>query len=267
MTSEHSDSGKHQGLRLRARLRYLYHGTQPKAVKFRLMVIVIDIAIIGFFLATPILKEAGWAFYVLDYLIAAVLGLDLAARAYAYSDIRDWLKRPIVWVDLFVLATLLFPIWLANFGFLRMLRLWTLLNSDFFWRTVGRRFDDTRVEEITRALAALVTFVFVVTGFVYAAFRGRAEHIHGYLDALYFTVATLTTTGFGDITLPGNGGRVVSIVVMLVGITLFIRLAQTLIRPHKVKFPCPVCGLQKHDPDAVHCKACGEILCIPDDGA
>ena len=57
-----------------------------------------------------------------------------------------------------------------------------------------------------------------------------------------------------------------SIIVMLVGITLFIRLAQTLIRPHKVKFPCPTCGLQKHDPDAVHCKACGQILCIPDDG-
>ena len=70
----------------------------------------------------------------------------------------------------------------------------------------------------------------------------------------------------GDITLPGNGGRVISIIVMLVGITLFIRLAQTLIRPHKVKFPCPTCGLQKHDPDAVHCKACGQILCIPDEG-
>lgn len=266
MAHEQAENQEHGRLRLRARLRYLYHGVQPKAVKFRLMVIVIDLIIIGFFLAAPILKEAGWAFYVADYVIAAILGLDLAARAYAYSDLRSWLKRPIVWVDLFVLATLLFPAWLANLGFLRLLRLWSLLNSDLFWRTIGRRYDDTRVEEITRALAALTTFVFVVTGFVYAYFRGKAEHINGYLDALYFTVATLTTTGFGDITLPGNGGRVISIVVMLVGITLFIRLAQTLIRPHKVKFPCPVCGLQKHDPDAVHCKACGVVLNIPDDG-
>ena len=42
---------KDNGLRLRARLRYLYHGSQPAAVKFRLTVIVIDLAIIGFFLA------------------------------------------------------------------------------------------------------------------------------------------------------------------------------------------------------------------------
>ncbi|HST91645.1 MAG TPA: ion channel [Brevundimonas sp.] len=254
------------GLRIRARLRYLYHGSSPLAVRFRLAVIVIDFAIIGFFLAAPILHEAGWVFYLVDYLIAAILGLDLAARAWAHTDWKDWLKKPVVWVDLFVLATLLFPAWLFNFGFLRLLRLWTLLNSDFFWRTVGHKYDDTRVEEITRALAALVTFIFVISGFVYATFRGRHEEITGYLDALYFTVATLTTTGFGDITLPGNWGRLLSIVVMLTGITLFLRLAQTLFRPHKIRFPCPICGLQKHDPDAVHCKACGTTLCIPDEG-
>ena len=71
MAHEQAENQEHRGLRLRARLRYLYHGGQPQAVKFRLMVIIIDIAIIGFFLAAPILKEAGWAFYVLDYLIAA----------------------------------------------------------------------------------------------------------------------------------------------------------------------------------------------------
>ena len=258
---------KAEGLRLRARLRYLYHGSRPPAVRFRLAVIVIDVAIIGFFLAAPILHEAGVVFYIVDYLVAAVLALDLAARAYAHTDIKDWLKKPTTWIDLFILATLLFPGWLYNFGFLRLLRIWTLLDSEFFWRTVGRRYDDTRVEEVTRALAALVTFVFVVTGFVYATFAGSHPGISGYLDALYFTIATLTTTGFGDITLPGNWGRVLSIVVMLAGITLFLRLAQTLMRPHKVRFPCERCGLQKHDPDAVHCKACGNPLCIPDEGS
>ncbi|GAA0641947.1 potassium channel family protein [Brevundimonas lenta] len=257
---------KADGLRLRARLRYLYHGASPLAVRFRLAVIVIDFAIIAFFLAAPLLHSAGMVFYVVDYVIAVILALDMTGRALAHTDIRDWLKKPATWVDLFILATLMFPAWLYNFGFLRMLRLWTLLNSDFFWRTIGHKYDDTRVEEITRALAALVTFLFVATGFVYATFHDDQTVIHGYLDALYFTVTSLTTTGYGDITLPGPWGRVLSIVIMLTGITLFVRLAQTIFRPHKVRFPCPVCGLQKHDPDAVHCKACGEILCIPDEG-
>jgi voltage-gated potassium channel len=52
---------------------------------------------------------------------------------------------------------------------------------------------------------------------------------------------------------------------MVVGITLFVRLGQALLRPHKVFFPCPRCQLQRHDYDAVHCKACGETLAIPND--
>lgn len=251
---------------LKSYLRYLYHGSSATAVRFRLAVIAIDMAIIGFFVAAPILKSQGLTFYVLDYAIAALLAADMAARITAYSDWKDWFKRPINLIDLVVLATLLLPAWAFNLGFLRILRLWTLLSSDLFWRTVGHRYDDTRVEEITRALAALVTFVFVVTGFVYTVFRGRHDGMTGYIDALYFTVATLTTTGFGDITLPGPGGRLLSIAVMLVGITLFVRLGQTLIRPHKVKHDCPDCGLARHDPDAVHCKACGKMLCIADEG-
>jgi voltage-gated potassium channel len=38
-----------------------------------------------------------------------------------------------------------------------------------------------------------------------------------------------------------------------------------LFRPHKVRFQCPSCGLQRHEPDAVHCKACGVVLCIPNE--
>lgn len=256
---------KNGTLRLRARLRALYHGSSPVAVRFRLAVLVIDLIIIGFFIAAPLLRGEGLIFYIIDYVIAALLLTDLAARAAAYSNIRAWLKKPIVWVDLFILATLLFPFFF-NLGFLRVVRLWTLFHSDFFWRTIGRRYDDTRVEDVTKALVSLVTFVFVATGFVYTSFMGRHEGITGYIDALYFTVTSLTTTGYGDITLNGDWGRIVSILIMLGGVTLFVRLGQTLLRPHKVRFPCDQCGLQVHDPDAVHCKACGNLLCIPDEG-
>jgi voltage-gated potassium channel len=246
-------------------LRALYHGSSRTAVRFRLAVLTVDLVIVAFFIAAPLLREDLLVFYVLDYVVATLLAADLAARALAWSDIRDWLKKPIVWVDLFVLATLLFPFFF-NLGFLRALRLWTLIHSDFFWRTVGRRYDDTRVEDVTKALVSLVTFVFVATGFVYTSFMGRHEGITGYIDALYFTVTSLTTTGYGDILLPGDWGRIVSILIMLGGVTLFVRLGQTLLRPHKVRFPCDQCGLQVHDPDAVHCKACGKLLCIPDEG-
>jgi len=86
------------------------------------------------------------------------------------------------------------------------------------------------------------------------------------VDALYFTITSLTTTGYGDITLPGVGGKLTSVLIMVVGVTLFLRLAQAVFQPRKVNHPCPTCGLFRHDPDAVHCKACGTVLCIPDAG-
>ena len=43
------------------------------------------------------------------------------------------------------------------------------------------------------------------------------------------------------------------------------RIAQALFRPKKVRFACASCGLQRHEPDAVHCKACGELLNIPNE--
>jgi len=248
--------------RTRAQLRSLYHGQSPQSVRFRLAIISVDVAMIGFFIAAPLMRDTPY-FLALDYFCAFLLACDMAARALAWRSLIAWVRRPIVWADLFVLATLLAPQLAFNLGFLRVLRIWTLFHSDFFWATIGRRYDDTRVEEVARAAATLVTFLFVITGFVYTSFAGRHVGIDGYVDALYFTVATLTTTGFGDIVLPGTWGKLVSIVTMICGITLFVRLAQALFRPHKVKFTCPTCGLMQHDLDAVHCKACGTLLNIP----
>lgn len=249
---------------LRIRMRALYRGKSPGAVRFRYGVIIVDMALIAFFIASPFLRDTQ-SYLLIDYLVALILALDVAARALASSSLVRWLKTPATWVDLFVLATLLFPFWLANLAFLRVLRIWSLFHSDFFWETVGRRFDETRWEDVVKAVATLVTFIFVATGFVYSSFARSHPGIEGYVDALYFTVTALTTTGFGDITLPGTWGKLLAIVIMLSGITLFARIAQTLLRPYKVHFVCHACGLSRHDPDAVHCKACGVLLNIPNE--
>lgn len=249
---------------VRAKLNDLYHGQSPGAVRFRLGVLAVDFIIIGFFIAAPILRDRP-GFLTLDYLIAAVLAVEMLARGLSCPSFLGWLRRPIVWLDIFVLLTLLAPHWGYNFGFLRIIRLWTVVHSEFFWTTVGRRYDDTRWEDVTKTTTTLFTFLFVTASVVYTGFAGRAEGINSYVDALYFTVTSVTTTGYGDVLLPGHAGRLLSIVIMISGITLFVRLAQALFQPNKVRFRCPNCGLLRHDPDAVHCKACGNLLNMPND--
>ncbi len=248
--------------RFRRSLHALYHGDSRAALRFQGVVVLIDLAIIAFFLATPALSDQQ-VYLWLDVLIAIVVGLDLTARALAAADLKRWMRRPDVWIDVFIFVTLLAPAWFANLGYLRALRIWTLSRSPTIWRGL-RRHGLAHWEDATRAVVNLATFLMVVTGFVYTGFAGRAEGITSYVDALYFTVATVTTTGFGDITLPGGWGRMTSVVVMIVGISLFVRLAQAIFRPRKVSFSCPQCALTRHEPDAVHCKACGHPLKIPD---
>ena len=251
--------------RLRNQLRVLYHGQSPAALRFQSAVLLVDLAIIGFFIATPLLRDAK-SFLWIDLSIAALLALDLTARALATTHVLRWLRQLPVIVDIFILVTLLAPTWFFNLGFLRILRLWTLTRSVVFWRPFLKH-GLTIYREPIQAVINLLVFLFVVTGFVYTAFAGSGRgDIHGYVDALYFTVTTVTTTGFGDIILPGTFGKLTSIVIMIIGISLFVRLAQAIFRPAKVHFSCPQCGLQKHEPDAVHCKACGHLLNIPDSG-
>jgi len=248
---------------LRSRLRQLYHGRTPAALRFQAVTTVVDLLIIAFFILTPLLREKS-SFLWIDYSVAVIVIAEIVARLLASTNMLRLLRQPTMLLDLFILLTLLMPQWLENFGFLRILRLWSLSHKGIVWAQLrATRFREW--ENVVRALSNIATFLFVVSGFVYTFFFQQAGGLESYVQALYFTVATVTTTGFGDVTLPGVAGKLTSIVVMIVGITLFVRLAQALFRPNKVLFPCPECALQRHEPDAVYCKACGHKLKIPDD--
>ncbi|MDO9418045.1 ion channel [Pararhizobium sp.] len=250
---------------LRRHLRSLYYGSHPRAVRFQIGMALVDIAIIVFFLIGPYLDQSR-SYLIIDYTIAFLITCELAARAFMAPNLRYWLTRLMTWVDIAILATLMFPALLSSFAFLRAARIWALGQSKLL-RLLLLRSGYGEWEEIVQACINLLVFLFMITGFVYTTFYYRDAGISNFIDALYFTVATVTTTGFGDITLPGTLGKLTSIVTMIFGISLFVRLAQAIVRPYKVNFPCPQCGLQRHDTDAVHCKACGHVLNIRDEGS
>ena len=115
------------------------------------------------------------------------------------------------------------------------------------------------------AVVNLGVFLFITTGVVYETQHWRNPNIANYVDALYFTVTALTTTGFGDIVLEGSLGRLIAVVIMIRS-NAIPALGAGATWVHKVRFPCPNCGIQRQEIDAVHCKACGKLLNIPDEG-
>lgn len=263
----HQQPVRHHHGSLRVWLRYLHRADTPPAKRFRYGLLLLDLVSIGWIVTASFLPQTALELTVdaaLGVVLLGEFGLRLAASR------RPWreLAKPLNLADLVaILSLLLAPLLQGALAFLRVLRTLRLLHSV---RLIATLRSDLpffrRNEEATLAAAQLGVFLFIMSGLVFETQHRTNPGIRNYADALYFTVTSLTTTGYGDITLPGTTGRLLSVVIMLAGVTLFLRLAQALFRPEKVTFECPSCALMRHDPDAVHCKGCGAILRIPDEG-
>jgi voltage-gated potassium channel len=252
---------------LREKVQHLYFGADETARRFRYGLVAFDIATIAVFLASSAVGVQRWIL-VLDLAVAFVLMIEFAARLYAEPARWRSLRSFTTLADLVVITSLLLPAFLENLAFLRIARALRLLRSYHLLRDL--RADSTwfrQHEDIIQRTVNLGVFIFVVTSVVYVTQHLVNPQISSYVDALYFTITALTTTGFGDITLTGAGGRLLAVIIMVVGVGLFLRLLQAIFRPNKVRFDCPDCGLWLHEPDAVHCKHCGRILHIPTEGS
>lgn len=250
----------------RQSVRALYHGTDRRARIFRFSLLLFDTTSVVFFIASSMAREAAWITWA-DAAIAIVIIADLAARFWISAHPLRLLRQLTTWTDLIVIVTLILPSFFESLLFLRVLRALRVLRS---YRVLADLRAESgffkRNEEVIQSIVNLAVFVFVMTALVYVLEVNRNPKITNYVDALYFTITALTTTGFGDITLEGTSGRLLSIFILLVGVALFLRLVQTIFRPAHVIYECPDCGLKRHDTDAVHCKHCGRTLHIVTEG-
>jgi voltage-gated potassium channel len=252
--------------RFRVELRRLFYGHRPAAVAFQAGLLALDLAALAYFLATTFVAEAPWVRAV-DLLLGFLLLLEFLGRLAAHRHPMHYLDNAAAVIDIVVILSLFWSALIGNLAFLRVLRTARLLRSYNVLGRLKQLFPAVRRhEEVITAALDLVVFMLLVSSAVYVTQHAMNPDIGHFLDALYFTVTTLSTTGFGDITLEGASGRLLSMGIMIVGISLFFRLAQAVFRQGgKVRHPCPHCGLLRHDADAVHCKACGLLLNIPND--
>ena len=251
---------------MRAWLRELFEGDTRRARSFRYALLAFDLVTILYVVSTSFIPPTA-VLDRTDLVFGVFLLAEFCARIYATSAPKRELLHPATLADLAALASFLLPITGEGFGFLRVLRTLRLMHSPMLLERLRADFGFfRRNEDVFVAATDLVVFIFVMTGLVYVSQHRINPGIANYADALYFTVTALTTTGFGDITPRDTPGRLLTVVVMVAGVTLFLRLAQSLFRPKKVRFECPSCALLRHDPDAVHCKHCGVMLHLPNEG-
>ncbi|WP_342640047.1 potassium channel family protein [Rhodoligotrophos ferricapiens] len=252
---------------LRSRLRELYFGDSCASRRFRYGLIAFDLLVVLFFVISASLSHPAWIGPV-DVTLGVLLTIELVAHVYATANRRAQIFSLATLADVAVIISMLLPAFVPNLGFLRILRAVRLIRSYRMLSDLRQSSQWFRLhEDVIKHSLNLVVFIFIITSIVHVTQYRINPELPTYIDALYFTITTLTTTGFGDITLVGTGGRLLAVIIMVVGVTLFLRLLKALFRPNKVRFECSDCGLLIHDADAVHCKHCGRVLHIHTEGA
>ena len=241
------------------RLRILYEGSRDASRRFQYLLLGLDLGILVFL----ILSSFFYGHRIIGFL-ECLFGLyilsDFLARLYISRDRAKFLANPYSIADILVITSFFLPFAGQQLAFLRALSILRLVRSMHFLERLRRDFRAFRkYEDIHISAINFLVFIFVITELVFQTQVGARQGINDFIDAMYFTVTTLTTTGFGDIVLQGTMGRLLTIIIMIFGVSLFLHLIQTILRPFKMRHSCK-CGLNLHDCDAAHCKVCGRTL-------
>ncbi len=252
---------------IKRRLEHLFYSNSSKSVRFNRFLLFLNAVAIFLFLIDPT-AQAGTFVHVLEFIFGIIFLLEYFARIWIAERRISFAFEPMSLVDLIVIVSLFAPVLFGNFAFLRVVRALRILRTYRMLRDIRKKKTGwySRNEDVVNAVVNLAVFVFIMTDIVYVVQSEVNDQINSYIDALYFTLTTLTTTGFGDITPEGSSGRILTILIMVFGITLFVNLARSVFKPQKAHVTCPDCGLNRHDPDAAHCKHCGKTIYIETEG-
>jgi voltage-gated potassium channel len=203
---------------------------------------------------------------ILDTAILIIFAVEYAIRLWSAENKLKYIFSFYSIIDLMAILPFLFG--LVDISFIRLLRWFRILR---LFRFIDQKFlfgaisnEDSVI--FTRILFTLFAIIFVFSGLIY-----QVEHpvnpnvFQTFLDAFYFSVVTMTTVGFGDVTPISEFGRLLTLLMILTGVAVIPWQVGDLIRrlvktANQVETACSGCGLSFHDADAAFCKRCGTKL-------
>lgn len=202
----------------------------------------------------------------IDRFIGIVFVTEYLIRFWCAENKIKFLFNIFSLIDLIAITP--FVLRLTNIQFIRMFRWFRILRLIRFlnMKVYFLRINSEDGVIFARILFTLFTIIFVYSGLIYQVEHGvNAEAFKTFLDAFYFSVVTMTTVGFGDVTPVSEGGRLLTVLMILTGIALIPwqlgdLIKQLLKTANQVEKVCSGCGLPFHDKDAHFCKICGTML-------
>ncbi|NES19530.1 MAG: ion transporter [Symploca sp. SIO3E6] len=202
----------------------------------------------------------------IDCCILIIFIIEYFVRFWCSETKITFLFNPLSLIDL--LAIIPFFIGATNTQFVRVFRWFRILRLIRFldFKIYHFRISTEDGLIFARIIFTLFTIVFVFSGLIYQVEHwSNPEGFSTFFDAFYFSIVTMTTVGFGDITPLSEAGRLLTLLMIMTGIVfipwqLSDLVKQFLKTANKIDLPCGNCGYSSHDADAQFCKICGTKL-------
>jgi voltage-gated potassium channel len=204
--------------------------------------------------------------FTVEYL-ARVVSVDRPLRyAFSFFGVVDLLAVVPTYLALFM-PELHALIDVRVLRLLRMFRIFRLTEYVAEYQVMGEALLASR-RKILVFLSAVLMVALILGTLLYIV-EGPE---HGFTDiptAVYWSITTITTVGFGDITPKTDLGRFIASVIMLIGwgtlaVPTGIVTAEIAVRRHAqppaAARTCERCGAAGHGPQARACQQCGQRL-------
>ena len=215
-----------------------------------------------------LLNVLEWTFTVifsLEYILRIWLVKKPWKYIFSFMGIVDLLSTIPTYISLFVAG----PQYLLVIRTVRLLRVFRVLKLTRYLSEANVLKNALRqsAAKITVFIGGVVVLVLILGSLMYII-EGPENGFTSIPASMYWTIVTITTVGYGDITPATTLGQTIASIVMLLGYGIIA--VPTGIVTAEMAFSkkeqavstqsCRSCSQEGHDPDAKHCKFCGEEL-------
>lgn len=236
--------------------------------------ILLSVIIVMLDSVSSVRAEHGQLLYAVEWLFTVLFTLEYVLRllcvgrpiryAVSFFGIIDLMAILPTYMSLLFFGSR----YLSVVRVLRVLRIFRVLK-------LGHHIKETVV--LKKALYAsrrkILVFIFtvltlvVIIGALMYVIEGQDNGFTSIPRSIYWSVVTLTTVGYGDISPKTGAGQFLAAIVMILGYSIIavptgivtVELSQAYKEKTNTQ-ACPNCSAEGHDADAAYCKFCGTKL-------
>ena len=211
------------------------------------------------------LSMAEWIFTILfsiEYILRIISSPRPAGYIFSFYGIIDFLATIPTYLALILPGTELF----AVIRLLRVLRIFRVLKLVKFVSEAQRMKEALAAsrQKIFVFLYAVLTITVLVGSLMYVI-EGEQNGFTSIPRSIYWSIVTLTTVGYGDLSPATPLGQLLAALIMILGYGMIavptgivsVEMSRVYDKRSMSTQVCPGCSAEGHDADAVHCKHCG----------